>query len=186
MTARAALSSSRSISSSPKLRVAGEAQNSPIPLCGLEVRDAEDVEEELARLHREHAERAGRWVVVNGSPAGESLGVHGGPHRRRAGARSALAFPPIVGVGTALPRPQGANTVSRLAGVRVGRQVEPPTYPPSRHTQTPMEVQVRTILLPDNRASLGEFLRGLGYEPSSTPPIEKRGAVRSERSLSSG
>jgi hypothetical protein len=39
-----------------------------------------------------------------------------------------------------------------------------------------MEVQVRTVLLPDNRASLSEFLRGLGYEPSSAPPIEKRGA----------
>lgn len=39
-----------------------------------------------------------------------------------------------------------------------------------------MEVQVRTVLLPENRASLGEFLRGLGYELSSEPPIEKRGA----------
>jgi hypothetical protein len=37
-----------------------------------------------------------------------------------------------------------------------------------------MQVQVRTPLLPEHRAALGEFLRGLGYDPS--PPIEERGA----------
>jgi hypothetical protein len=47
------LSSSRSISSSPKVRVWEWPQKSPIPLCPVEVWEAEDVEELGASRRRE-------------------------------------------------------------------------------------------------------------------------------------
>jgi DNA-binding CsgD family transcriptional regulator len=45
-----------------------------------------------------------------------------------------------------------------------------------RNTREVVEIQVRTpLIFPDNRESLAEFLRGLGYEPSTESPTEEPG-----------